>query len=142
MIILKAGFPLSLEDKFMEKSQGEGAQIDPLPALISLLQRENTFIKNDLNDKLQTIEKLLKIKSNQSKVYDINITDNAYTKNYCVFENGSENKENPSKKVKYQNKSGRPNLELNRNNSLKYISPNKTGLSYRHHKWRRGNNKS
>ena len=133
MVILKSGFPLSLEDKFMEKSSGEGAQIDPLPALISLLQRENTFIKNDLNDKLHIIEKLLKIKSNQSKVYDISITDNAYTKNYSVFENSSENKENPSKKVKYQNKSGRPNLEFNRNNSLKYISPNKTGLSYHHH---------
>ena len=98
MVILKSGFPLSLEDKFMEKSSVEGAQIDPLPALISLLQRENTFIKNDLNDKLHIIEKLLKIKSNQSKVYDIIITDNAYTKNYSVFENSSENKENPSKK--------------------------------------------
>ena len=133
MVILKSGFPLSLEDKFMEKSSVEGAQIDPLPALISLLQRENTFIKNDLNDKLHIIEKLLKIKSNQSKVYDISITDNAYTKIIVCLKIVAKMKKTPQKKVKYQNKSGRPNLEFNRNNSLKYISPNKTGLSYHHH---------
>ena len=60
---------------------------------ISLSQRENTFIKTELNNKQHMIEKLLNINSNQSNVNDVNITDNAHVnKNHSVFKNSSKNK--------------------------------------------------
>ena len=86
----------------------------------SLLQRENTFTKTELNSKQHIIEKFLNINNNQSKVNDINITDNAHVnKNCSVFENSSKNKGNPSKNVKDQNKSGKPNLDFNKRNPRK-----------------------
>ena len=46
------------------------------------------------------MEKLLDINSNQSKVNGINITDNDHVNgNYSLFENGSKNKRNLSKKM-------------------------------------------
>ena len=86
----------------------------------SLLQRENTFTKTELNSKQHIIEKFLNINNNQSKVNDINITDNAHVnKNCSVFENNSKNKGNPTKYVKDQNKSGKPNLDFNKRNPRK-----------------------
>ena len=37
----------------------------------------------------------------------------------CVFENSSKNKGNSLENVKYQNKSGKPNLDFNKRNSPK-----------------------
>ena len=83
---------------------------------IFLLQRENTFIKTELDNKQHIIEKLLNINNNQSNVNDINITDNPHgNKNYSMFKN----KGNPLENAKYQNKSGKPNLDLSKRNSPK-----------------------
>ena len=82
---------------------------------IFLLQRENTFIKTELNNKQHIIEKLLNIYCNQSKINDINIIKNTHVnKNYSVFENSSKKKGKPSKNVKDRNKSGKPNLDFNK----------------------------
>ena len=53
----------------------ENLDTENLKYQISLLQRENTFIKTELNNKQHIIEKLLNINNNQSNVNDINITD-------------------------------------------------------------------
>ena len=75
----------------------ENLNAENLKYQISLLQRENTFIKTGLNNKQHIIEKLLNINSNQSNVNDINITDNAHVnKNHSVFENSPKNKGNTS----------------------------------------------
>ena len=85
---------------------------------IFLLQRENTFIKTELDNKQHIIEKLLNINNNQSNVNDINITDNPHgNKNYSMFKKS--NKGNPLENAKYQNKSGKPNLDLSKRNSPK-----------------------
>ena len=98
----------------------ENLDTENLKYQISLLQRENTFIKTELNNKQHIMEKLLNINSNQSNVNDINITDNAYVnKNHSVFENSSKDKGNPSENVKHQNKSGKPNVYFNNRNSPK-----------------------
>ena len=87
---------------------------------ISLLQRENTFIKTELNNKQHIIEKLLNINSNQSNVNDINITDNSHVnKNHSVLENSGKIKGNPSENVQHQNRGGKPNLDFNKRNSPK-----------------------
>ena len=53
-----------------------------------------------LNNEQHIMEKLLDINSNQSKVNGINITDNdRVNENYSLFENGSKNKRNLSKKM-------------------------------------------
>ena len=52
----------------------ENLDTENLKYQISLLQRENTFIKTELNNKQHIIKKLLNINSNQSNVNDINIT--------------------------------------------------------------------
>ena len=84
---------------------------------ISLLERENTFIKTELNNKQRIIKKLLNINSIQSNVTDINITDNAHiNKNHSVFENSSKNKGNPSENVKHQNRNGKPDVDFNKRN--------------------------
>ena len=84
------------------------------------LQRENTFIKTELNNKQHIIEKLLNINSNKSNVNDFNISDNAHVnKNYSVFENSSKNKGSPSENFKHQNRSGKPNLGFSERNSPK-----------------------
>ena len=86
----------------------------------SLLQRKNTFIKTELNNKQHVIGKLLNINSNQPNFNDINITNNAHVKkNYNVSENSSKNKRNPAENVKHQNKSGKPNLGFNNRKSPK-----------------------
>ena len=91
----------------------ENLDTENLKYQISLLQRENTFIKTELNNKQHIIEKLLNINSNQSNVSDINITDNVHAnKNHSVFENSSKNKRKPSENVKHQNRSGKPNVEF------------------------------
>ena len=98
----------------------ENLDTENLKYQISLLQRENTFIKTELNNKQHIIEKLLNSNSNQSNVNDINITDNAHVnKNHSVFENSGKNKGNPSENVKDQNRSGKPNLDFNKRNSPK-----------------------
>ena len=98
----------------------ENLDTENLKYQISLLQRENTFIKTELNNKQHIIEKLLNINSNQSNVNDINITDNAHAnKNHIVFENSSKIKGNPSKNVKPQNRSGKPNLDFKKRDSPK-----------------------
>ena len=74
----------------------ENLDTENLKYQISLLQRENTFIKTELNNKQHIIEKLLNINSNQSNVNNINITNDAHVnKNHRVFENSSKNKGNP-----------------------------------------------
>ena len=74
----------------------ENLDTENLKYQISLLQRENTFIKTELNNKQHIIEKLLNINSNQSNVNNINITNDAHVnKNDRVFENSSKNKGNP-----------------------------------------------
>ena len=71
----------------------ESLNTENLKYQISLLQREITFIKTELNNKQHIIEKLLNINSNQSNVNDINITDNTHVnKNHSVFENSGKNK--------------------------------------------------
>ena len=71
----------------------ENLDTENLKYQISLLQRKNTFIKTELNNKQHMIEKLLNINSNQSNVNDVNITDNAHVnKNHSVFKNSSKNK--------------------------------------------------
>ena len=98
----------------------ENLDTENLKYQISLLQRENTFIKTELNNKQHIIEKLLNINSNQSNVNDINITDNAHVnKKHDVFENSSKNKGNSSENVKHQNSSGKPNVDFNKRNSPK-----------------------
>ena len=98
----------------------ENLNAENLKCQISLLQRENTFIKTELNNKQHIIEKLLNINYNQSNVNDINIIDNAHvSKNSSAFENSSKNKGNPSETVKHQNRSGKPNLDLYKRNSPK-----------------------
>ena len=53
-----------------------------------------------LNNEQHIMEKLLDINSNQSKVNGIKITDNNHVnENYSLFENGSKNKGNLSKKM-------------------------------------------
>ena len=87
---------------------------------ISFLQRENTFIKTELNNKQHIIEKLFNINSNQLNVNDINITDNAHVnKKHSVFENSNKIKGNPSENVKHENRSGKPKLDFNKKNSPK-----------------------
>ena len=56
----------------------ENLNTENLKHQISFLQRENTFIKTEFNNKQHIIEKLLNINRNQSKVNDINITDNVH----------------------------------------------------------------
>ena len=41
------------------------------------------------------------------------------SKNHSVFENSSKHKGNPSENVKHQNRSGKPNVDFNKRNSLK-----------------------
>ena len=107
---------LNAENCFSEKN----LDTENLKYQISLLQRENTFIKTELNNKQHIIEKLLNSNCNQSNVNDINITDNAHVnKNHSVFENSGKNKGNPSENVKDQNRSGKPNLDFNKRNSPK-----------------------
>ena len=62
---------LNVGNSFFE----ENLDTENLKYQISLLQRENTFIKTELNNKQHIIEKLLNINNNQSNVNDINITD-------------------------------------------------------------------
>ena len=96
---------LNAENCFSEKN----LDTENLKYQISLLQRENTFIKTELNNKQHIIEKLLNSNSNQSNVNDINITDNAHVnKNHSVFENSSKNKGNPSENVKHQTEMENP----------------------------------
>ena len=98
----------------------ENLDTENLKYQISLLQRENTFIKTELNNKQHIIEKLLNSNCNQSNVNDINITDNAHVnKNHSVFENSSKNKVSPSENVIHQNRSGKPNVDFNKRNSPK-----------------------
>ena len=112
---LKEAF-LNVANSFSE----ENLVTENLKYQISLLQRENTFIKTELNNKQHIIEKLLNSNCNQSNVNDINITDNAHVnKNHSVFENSGKNKGNPSENVKDQNRSGKPNLDFNKRNSPK-----------------------
>ena len=86
---------LNVVNSFSEKKK---LNTKNLKYQISLLQRENTFIKTELNNKQHIIEKLLNINSNKSSVNDFNITDNAHiNKNHSVFENSSKNKEDPQK---------------------------------------------
>ena len=107
---------LNVANSFSEENLGT----ENLKYQISLLQRENTFIKTELNNKQQIIEKLLNSNSNQSNVNDINITDNAHVnKNHSVFENSSKNKGNPSENVKHQRRSGKPKVDFNKRNSPK-----------------------
>ena len=107
---------LNVGNSFIE----ENLDTENLKYQISLLQRENTFIKTELNNKQHIIEKLLNSNCNQSNVNDINITDNAHVnKNHSVFENSSKNKGNPSENVKHQNRSGKPNVDFNKRNSPK-----------------------
>ena len=106
---------LNVGNSFIE----ENLDTENLKYQISLLQRENTFIKTELNNKQHIMEKLLNI-NNQSNVNDINITDDAYVnKNHSVFENSSKDKGNPSENVKHQNKSGKPNVDFNERNPPK-----------------------
>ena len=85
---------------------------------ISLLQRENTFIKTELNNKQHITKKLLNINSIQSNVTDISVTDNAHiNENHSVFENSSKNKGNPSENFKHQNRNGKPDVDFNKINS-------------------------
>ena len=105
-----------MQESFSE----ENLDTENLKYQISLLQRENTFIKTELNNKQHIIEKLLNINSNQSNINDINITDHAHVnKNHGVFENKGNNKGNPPENVKHQNRSGKPNLDFNNRNSPK-----------------------
>ena len=98
----------------------ENLDTENLKYQISLLQRKNTFIKTELNNKQHMIEKLLNINSNQSNVNHINITEYAHvSKNHSVFENSSKNKGNPSENVKQQNRRAKPNVDLNKRNSPK-----------------------
>ena len=107
---------LNAENCFSE----ENLDTENLKYQISLLQRENTFIKTELNNKQHIIEKLLNSNSNQSNVNDINITDNAHVnKNHSVFENSSKNKVSPSENVIHQNRSEKPNVDFNKRNSPK-----------------------
>ena len=70
----------------------ENFNTENLTRQVSLLQRENTFIKTELSNKQHINEKLLNINNNQSTVNDINITDNAHVnKNDSVLENSSKN---------------------------------------------------
>ena len=104
---------LNVGNSFSEENLDTGN----LKYQISLLQRENTFIKTELNNKQHIVEKLLNINSNQSNVSDVNITDNAHVnKNHSVFENSSKIKGNPSENVKHQNRSVKPNLNFNKRN--------------------------
>ena len=89
----------------------ENLNTENLKYQIYLLQRENTFIKTELNNKQHIIEKLLNINYNQSNVNDINITGHS--------ENTSKIEGNPSENVKHQNRSGKPNLDFNKRNSPK-----------------------
>ena len=70
---------------------------------ISLLQRENAFIKTELNNKQNIIEKLLNINSNQSSLnsskIDVNKNDRVNEKNL---------KGNPLKYIKDKNSNGNP----------------------------------
>ena len=105
-----------MADSFSEKN----LNTENLKYQISLSQRDNTFLNNELNNKQHIIEKLLNINSNQSNINDINITDYAHVnKNHGVFENKGNNKGNPSENVKHQNRSGKPNLDFNNRNSPK-----------------------
>ena len=105
-----------MADSFSEKN----LNTENLKYQISLSQRDNTFLNNELNNKQHIIEKLLNINSNQSNINDINITDYAHVnKNHGVFENKGNNKGNPSENVKHQNRSGKPNVDFNKRNSLK-----------------------
>ena len=107
---------LNVADSFSEKN----LNTENLKYQISLSQRDNTFLNNELNNKQNIIEKLLNINSNQSNINDINITDHAHVnKNHGVFENKGNNKGNPSENVKHQNRSGKPNLDFNNRNSPK-----------------------
>ena len=101
----------------------ENLNIENLKYQISLLQRENTFVKTELNNKQHIIEKLLNINCNQSNVNDSNITDNSHVnKNFSAFENSSKNKGNPSENVKRQNRSVKPNLDFTKRNSPKKVT--------------------
>ena len=107
---------LNVANSFSE----ENLVTENLKYQISLLQRENTFIKTELNNKQHIIEKLLNSNCNQSNVNDINITDNAHVnKNHSVFENSSKNKGSPSENVIHQNRSEKPNVDFNKRNSPK-----------------------
>ena len=96
----------------------ENLNTENLKYQIFLLQRENNFIKTELDNKQHIIEKLLNISCNQSNFNDINITDSGHVnKNYSILENS--NKGNPSANAKYQNKSRKSNLDLSKKNSPK-----------------------
>ena len=85
----------------------ENLNTENLKCQISLLQRENTFVKTELNKKQHIIEKLFNINYNQSNVNDIRITDNVHVnKNYSVFENSSKIKETPQKMLNIKTKVG------------------------------------
>ena len=98
----------------------ENLDTENLKYQISLLQRENTFIKTELNNKQHITKKLLNINSIQSNVTDISVTDNSHiNENHSVFENSSKNKGNPSENFKHQNRNGKPDVDFNKINSTR-----------------------
>ena len=99
---------LNVESNFSE----ENLNTENLNHQKFVLQRGNTFIKTELDNKQHIIEKLLNINSIQSNVNDLKITDNAHVNKNYVFENS--NKGNPSENAKYQNKHAKPNLDLSK----------------------------